>query len=59
MNELLPKYNLSLHVFFKVDCKELFYRDLPEMNDSIAEKILSGCSTIDEASLGPNFCMIY
>ncbi|KAH6778551.1 trigger factor type chaperone family protein [Perilla frutescens var. hirtella] len=33
---------------FTVDCKELFYRDLPELNDSIAEKILAGCSTIEE-----------
>ncbi|KAL8462450.1 hypothetical protein ACS0TY_033463 [Phlomoides rotata] len=33
---------------FTVDCKELFYRDLPELNDAIAEKILSGCSTIEE-----------
>ncbi|GFP87516.1 trigger factor-like protein tig chloroplastic [Phtheirospermum japonicum] len=33
---------------FTVYCKELFYRVLPELNDSIADKILSGCSTIDE-----------
>ncbi|KAK4484792.1 hypothetical protein RD792_007386 [Penstemon davidsonii] len=35
---------------FTVDCKELFYRDLPELNDTIADKILSGCTTIEEAS---------
>lgn len=34
----------------QVECKELFYRDLPELNDSIADKILSRCSTIEEAS---------
>ncbi|CAA0832427.1 Trigger factor-like protein TIG- Chloroplastic [Striga hermonthica] len=33
---------------FTVYCKELFYRDLPELNDSIADRILSGCSTIEE-----------
>lgn len=33
---------------FTVECKELFYRDLPELNDSIADKILSGCTTIEE-----------
>ncbi|GER32874.1 trigger factor, partial [Striga asiatica] len=38
--------SLSLCVY----CKELFYRDLPELNDSIADRILSGCSTIEEAS---------
>ncbi|EPS68572.1 hypothetical protein M569_06193, partial [Genlisea aurea] len=36
---------------FTVECKELFYRDLPELNDSIADKILPGCATIEEASL--------
>ncbi|KAG8365111.1 hypothetical protein BUALT_Bualt18G0070400 [Buddleja alternifolia] len=34
---------------FTVECKELFYRDLPELDDSIADKILSGCKTIEEA----------
>ncbi|XP_073025954.1 trigger factor-like protein TIG, Chloroplastic [Primulina eburnea] len=33
---------------FTVECKELFYRDLPELNDSLAEKILNGCTTIEE-----------
>ncbi|XP_055823793.1 trigger factor-like protein TIG, Chloroplastic [Solanum dulcamara] len=33
---------------FTVECKELFYRDLPELNDSIAEKFLPGCSSIEE-----------
>ncbi|KAL7130903.1 hypothetical protein ABFS83_13G163000 [Erythranthe nasuta] len=38
----------GLRAQFTVDCKELFYRDLPELNDSIADKILSGCSTIEQ-----------
>lgn len=33
---------------FTVDCKELFYRDLPQLNDSIADKLLSGCTCIEE-----------
>ncbi|KAL2944748.1 Trigger factor-like protein TIG Chloroplastic [Bienertia sinuspersici] len=33
---------------FTVDCKELFYRDLPPLDDSLAEQLLSGCSTLDE-----------
>ncbi|KAJ0965392.1 hypothetical protein J5N97_026530 [Dioscorea zingiberensis] len=31
---------------FTVECKELFYRDLPELDDSLAEKLLPGCSTL-------------
>ncbi|KAI3703806.1 hypothetical protein L1987_74001 [Smallanthus sonchifolius] len=33
---------------FTVDCKELFYGELPEMNDAIADKLLSGCTTIEQ-----------
>ncbi|XP_022877652.1 trigger factor-like protein TIG, Chloroplastic isoform X2 [Olea europaea var. sylvestris] len=33
---------------FTVECKELFYRDLPELDDSLADRILSGCTTIEE-----------
>ncbi|KAL2495873.1 Trigger factor-like protein TIG [Forsythia ovata] len=33
---------------FTVECKELFYRDLPELDDSIADRILSGCTTVEE-----------
>ncbi|CAI9262494.1 unnamed protein product [Lactuca saligna] len=33
---------------FTVECKELFYRELPEMNDSIADKLLPGSTTIDQ-----------
>ncbi|WMV39928.1 hypothetical protein MTR67_033313 [Solanum verrucosum] len=38
----------GVHAQFTVACKELFYRDLPELNDSIAEKLLPGCSSIEE-----------
>ncbi|KAL9233676.1 hypothetical protein vseg_008640 [Gypsophila vaccaria] len=33
---------------FTVDCKELFYRDLPVLDDSLADKLLPGCSTLAE-----------
>ncbi|XP_062228785.1 trigger factor-like protein TIG, Chloroplastic [Phragmites australis] len=33
---------------FTVVCKELFYRELPEMDDSLAGKLLPGCTTMDE-----------
>lgn len=33
---------------FTVVCKELFYRELPELDDSLAAKLLPGCNTIDE-----------
>ncbi|KAK9077585.1 hypothetical protein SSX86_005922 [Deinandra increscens subsp. villosa] len=33
---------------FTVECKELFYRELPEMNDAIADKLLPGCTTIKQ-----------
>jgi hypothetical protein len=32
-------------------CKELFYRELPEMDDSLAGKLLPGCNTIDEVCI--------
>ncbi|KAM3222901.1 trigger factor-like protein TIG, Chloroplastic isoform X2 [Capsicum annuum] len=38
----------GVHAQFTVECKELFYRDLPELNDSVAEKLLPGCSSIEE-----------
>ncbi|XP_038686193.1 trigger factor-like protein TIG, Chloroplastic [Tripterygium wilfordii] len=31
---------------FTVECKELFYRDLPELDDSFAEKLIPGSTTI-------------
>lgn len=33
---------------FTVECKELFYRDLPPLNDALADKLIPGCSTLDE-----------
>ncbi|KAL5225224.1 hypothetical protein ABZP36_011863 [Zizania latifolia] len=33
---------------FTVVCKELFYRELPELNDSLAGKLLPGCTTMDQ-----------
>ncbi|CAD6270750.1 unnamed protein product [Miscanthus lutarioriparius] len=38
----------GVHAQFTVVCKELFYRELPEMGDSLAVKLLPGCTTIDE-----------
>ncbi|KAF9588802.1 hypothetical protein IFM89_016123 [Coptis chinensis] len=33
---------------FTVKCKELFYRDLPALDDSLAEKILPGCGALSQ-----------
>lgn len=33
---------------FMVECKEHFYRVLPGLDDSIAERLLPGCSTLDQ-----------
>ncbi|KAL3503555.1 hypothetical protein ACH5RR_038004 [Cinchona calisaya] len=33
---------------FAVECKELFYRDLPELDDSVADKLFPGCTTLQE-----------
>ncbi|KAF7831329.1 trigger factor-like protein TIG, Chloroplastic [Senna tora] len=38
----------GIHAQFTVECKELFYRDLPELNDSIADKLLPGCTTVEQ-----------
>ncbi|XP_028754219.1 trigger factor-like protein TIG, Chloroplastic [Neltuma alba] len=38
----------GLHAQFTVTCKELFYRDLPELNDSIADKLLPGHTTVEQ-----------
>ncbi|KAL8147788.1 hypothetical protein AgCh_005199 [Apium graveolens] len=38
----------GVHAQFTVECKELFYRDFPELGDSIADKLLPGCSTLEE-----------
>ncbi|XP_012070917.1 trigger factor-like protein TIG, Chloroplastic isoform X2 [Jatropha curcas] len=33
---------------FTVECKELFYRDMPELDDSLADKLLPGCTTLQQ-----------
>ncbi|KAM7504227.1 hypothetical protein LguiB_003131 [Lonicera macranthoides] len=33
---------------FTVECKELFHRVFPELDDSIADKLLPGCTTIEQ-----------
>nr|AKM76828.1 trigger factor type chaperone family protein [California macrophylla] len=33
---------------FSVVCKELFYRDLPELDDSLADKLISGCTNLEQ-----------
>ncbi|XP_054797953.1 trigger factor-like protein TIG, Chloroplastic [Prosopis cineraria] len=38
----------GIHAQFTVTCRELFYRDLPELNDSIADKLLPGCTTVEQ-----------
>ncbi|CAN1340014.1 Trigger factor-like protein TIG, Chloroplastic [Linum perenne] len=38
----------GLHAQFSVECKELFYRDLPQLDDSVAEKLLPGCTSIEQ-----------
>lgn len=38
----------GVHAQFTVECKELFYRDLPELDDSFADKLLPGCTTLQQ-----------
>ncbi|CAK7322881.1 unnamed protein product [Dovyalis caffra] len=38
----------GVHAQFSVECKELFYRDLPELDDSFADKLLPGCTTLQQ-----------
>ncbi|MED6160984.1 hypothetical protein PIB30_056385 [Stylosanthes scabra] len=38
----------GVHAQFTVECKELFYRDLPELDDSIADKLVPGCTTVQQ-----------
>ncbi|XP_020223145.1 trigger factor-like protein TIG, Chloroplastic [Cajanus cajan] len=38
----------GVHAQFTVECKELFYRDLPELDDSVADKLLPGCTTVEQ-----------
>ncbi|CAH8373306.1 unnamed protein product [Eruca vesicaria subsp. sativa] len=45
-----PSYldKLNLFCFLQVDYKELFYRDLPTLDDSLADRFLPGCTTLKE-----------
>lgn len=38
----------GVHAQFTVECKELFYRDLPELDDSLADRLLTGCTTLNQ-----------
>lgn len=38
----------GVHAQFTVECKELFYRDLPELDDSLADRLLTGCTTLKQ-----------
>ncbi|KAG6637353.1 hypothetical protein CIPAW_11G172700 [Carya illinoinensis] len=38
----------GVHAQFTVECKELFYRDLPELDDSLAVRLLPGCTTLKQ-----------
>ncbi|XP_042394599.1 trigger factor-like protein TIG, Chloroplastic isoform X1 [Zingiber officinale] len=38
----------GVHAQFTVECKELFYRVLPELDDTLAEKLLPGCSSLNQ-----------
>lgn len=45
------KYNekhIFCEIYCQVECKELFYRELPEMNDAIADKLLPGSTSIEQ-----------
>ncbi|CAM8890856.1 unnamed protein product [Rhodiola kirilowii] len=38
----------GVHAQFTVECKELFYRDRPPFDGSIADKLVPGCTTLEE-----------
>lgn len=38
----------GVSVNYTVECKELFYRDLPPIDDSIAGQLLPGCTTLEQ-----------
>ncbi|KAJ8754980.1 hypothetical protein K2173_015492 [Erythroxylum novogranatense] len=38
----------GIHAQFTVECKELFYSDLPHLDDSLADKLLAGCTTLQQ-----------
>lgn len=33
---------------FTVECKELFYRDLPVLDDTLADKLVNGCTSLSQ-----------
>ncbi|GBG61507.1 hypothetical protein CBR_g21850 [Chara braunii] len=43
-----PSVLQGVKALFTVDLKELFYREVPELDNAIASKIVEGCTTIDE-----------
>ncbi|GLT62145.1 hypothetical protein SLA2020_348030 [Shorea laevis] len=38
----------GVHAQFTVECKELFYRDLLQLDDSLADRLLPGCTTLKQ-----------
>ncbi|KAJ4753157.1 Trigger factor [Rhynchospora pubera] len=38
----------GVSVNYTVECKELFYRELPPLDDSIAGQLVPGCTTLDQ-----------
>ncbi|KAF3454029.1 hypothetical protein FNV43_RR04474 [Rhamnella rubrinervis] len=40
----------GVHAEFTVECKELFFRDLPELDDSLADRLLPGCTTLEQVT---------
>lgn len=43
---------------YQVECKELFYRDLPGLDDSIADKLLPGCTTVEQVTFCPSSSIV-
>ncbi|KAG4986403.1 hypothetical protein JHK82_034023 [Glycine max] len=42
------RVGMMFDLYKKVECKEFFYRHLPELDDSIADKLLLGCTTAEQ-----------
>lgn len=38
----------GVRAHFTVECKEMFYRILPVLDDTLADKFITGCSTLDQ-----------
>ncbi|XP_050219494.1 trigger factor-like protein TIG, Chloroplastic [Mercurialis annua] len=38
----------GVHAQFTVQCNELFYRVMPELDDSLADKLFPGCTTLQQ-----------